>query len=197
METRQCDGCGEIKPIGDFYKWNQRGRATTAYSRLCKRCYVDDAVRERRKLENAAKRARVLELASQGLKRCATCGEVKRYDEFVRTSNSTDGRDSNCKSCKREVDKEYRQRTEVKEAHKVRARNYVRSNRWRWIAHNAARRSVRSAVAQGKLPSISSCVCADCGAPAAEYHHKSYDQEHWLDVVPLCRSCHVRRHAHP
>lgn len=23
------------------------------------------------------------------------------------------------------------------------------------------------------------------------HHHKGYDEDHWLDVVWLCRSCHV------
>ncbi len=36
-------------------------------------------------------------------------------------------------------------------------------------------------------------ACSD--APAAEWHHWSYEPEHALDVVPLCNRCHSWVHA--
>ena len=40
------------------------------------------------------------------------------------------------------------------------------------------------------------CLCAgDVFDPAKHYHHyKGYDPEHWLDVEPLCLSCHQKEH---
>ena len=38
--------------------------------------------------------------------------------------------------------------------------------------------------------------CADCGGPSAQaHHHNGYEPEHALDVVWLCRPCHMRRHG--
>lgn len=58
--------------------------------------------------------------------------------------------------------------------------------------------AVRKAVLAGELPNIKTLVCADCGAPACDYHHyNGYEPEHLLDVVPLCRKCHRNRHRGP
>lgn len=35
--------------------------------------------------------------------------------------------------------------------------------------------------------------CADCGKSGEEKHHEDYDKA--LDVIWLCRKCHLRRHA--
>lgn len=35
--------------------------------------------------------------------------------------------------------------------------------------------------------------CADCGLASAEMHHEDYDKP--LEIVWLCRSCHLKRHA--
>lgn len=60
----------------------------------------------------------------------------------------------------------------------------------------AAHSAVSSAVRTGKLPSAKSLACAECGKPAHDFHHhRGYAQEHYLDVVPLCRQCHVVVHA--
>lgn len=56
--------------------------------------------------------------------------------------------------------------------------------------------SVRLAVRDGVLPRAKTRACVDCGHPAHHYHHhQGYDPAYHLDVVPLCRSCHPRRHA--
>ena len=58
-----------------------------------------------------------------------------------------------------------------------------------------ANQKVRQAVVMGQLPKIKTLTCVDCGAQAAHYHHHNgYEPEHWLDVVPLCRTCHGIRH---
>ena len=53
---------------------------------------------------------------------------------------------------------------------------------------------VRLAVKAGKLTKTD---CADCGSsgPVQGHHHNGYDDEHALDVVWLCRSCHLSRHG--
>lgn len=62
------------------------------------------------------------------------------------------------------------------------------------IEHKA-RRVVWLAVARNDIPPAKDCICFDCGNPAQHYHHQSYEEKDWLNVVPLCRSCHRLRHA--
>lgn len=58
----------------------------------------------------------------------------------------------------------------------------------------AAREAVTSALRAGDL--VRPPSCSTCGrACAAEAHHKSYEPDHWLDVVWLCTACHGREHA--
>lgn len=58
-----------------------------------------------------------------------------------------------------------------------------------------AKTAVNNAVAAGRLPRITERQCDVCNAPAQEYHHWSYEVEHWLDVIPMCASCHKALHA--
>lgn len=44
------------------------------------------------------------------------------------------------------------------------------------------------------LPPARNFLCVDCGKPATDYdHYLGYNDEHCLDVQPVCRSCHFRR----
>lgn len=58
-----------------------------------------------------------------------------------------------------------------------------------------ARRKVNYAVRKGNLPSIREQSCDLCGIDAEVYHHTSYEEADWLDVVPLCMSCHQLVHS--
>lgn len=58
-----------------------------------------------------------------------------------------------------------------------------------------ARRTVTKAVHDGELRPASAFDCAHCGRGARDYHHhKGYEPEHWLDVIPLCKPCHQEVH---
>lgn len=58
---------------------------------------------------------------------------------------------------------------------------------------HSAHMAILRAVKQGMKPATA-FICADCGKEQAEeyHHHKGYDKEHWLDVIPLCLPCHVK-----
>ena len=58
-----------------------------------------------------------------------------------------------------------------------------------------AMNKVNNAVAKGDLPRIGTQVCTECGEQASDYHHFSYDEDHWLDVVPYCHDCHMQLHT--
>jgi hypothetical protein len=55
-----------------------------------------------------------------------------------------------------------------------------------------ARKQVHDAVKKGIILPVSQCICKDCGVTARDYHHENYLLP--LEVVPLCRGCHIKRH---
>jgi hypothetical protein len=56
--------------------------------------------------------------------------------------------------------------------------------------------AVQYAVRTGKLTRVTERRCLDCGVRAQQYHHhRGYQKEHLLNVVPLCTRCHGKRHA--
>lgn len=53
--------------------------------------------------------------------------------------------------------------------------------------------AVNAAKSQGLLPRLrgSGIACVDCGKPAHDYDHRDYRKP--LEVVPVCRSCNLKR----
>lgn len=50
-------------------------------------------------------------------------------------------------------------------------------------------------IKKGNMVKANTLQCKDCGKNATHYHHHNgYEKPHWLDVIPLCRSCHIKRH---
>ncbi len=69
-----------------------------------------------------------------------------------------------------------------------------------------AQGAVSGAIIAGRLAKPSACEV--CGLPWARvpgrsgieystvvYHHWSYEEQRWLDVIPLCLSCHAGVHS--
>lgn len=156
-------------------------------------------------------------------KRCSKCGEVKPISEFNRAVNRKPGSlQSWCKPCKaaarkltyaknvemeRERGRRYakKRRTLSAERHYSIKGTWNRNHRDKVNAWNRQRKfsspthyqavyTVSNAVKLGVLPSAKTLVCRKCGAQAEQYHHWSYEPEHWLDVVPVCVECHREIH---
>lgn len=138
------------------------------------------------------------------MKRCGKCEGWKPLTEFHTHSGRADGRQSWCKSCTGDYQREYRKTEHGKEVWRrylrtERGRDVQRkymtdeSHRWQARAHGA----VNTAVKAGVLPRITEriCVGADCGEQAQHYHHDSYEEADWLKVTPLCCNCHRKRHS--
>lgn len=140
---------------------------------------------------------------------CPKCGETKTAKEFHKNRASKDGLHWYCKPCRSIYNIEYQKRPEVRHRKNARLRHrykYDSNYRQRTLAHiNAhdkanpeqkrARKAVQRAVKSGVLPAVKTQSCAKCGTAAQEYHHhKGYDKEDRLEVMPLCRSCHRRIH---
>lgn len=147
-------------------------------------------------------------------KRCTRCGEIKPLDDFRKDSQTRDGHRAYCKECVSRAEQEYRNRPDIrqKRAEHRQAnygkRRYDYGDRYkgkyketaviaieRWHRNNPgaaqAHSAVYRAVRDGRLPHASDLACNQCGNQALDYHHHNgYSREHWLDVIPLCRSCH-------
>jgi hypothetical protein len=115
-------------------------------------------------------------------KPCVKCGSTERYKP------KPGKKLGDCKACNKARNKTWQQVNPEKVKSKV--DKYRKSNPEKW----AAKVMVNSTVQQGYLPRVSTCDCVDCGIQAAEYHHEDYNKP--LEVVALCKKCHVKRH-HP
>ena len=115
---------------------------------------------------------------------CSKCHAEKADSEFSQSGNGYKRGD--CKAC----EAEYRRTSEVyKNAKRIVDQ---RADRHKKRSANVVRR----AVVDGKLKPASDHLCAMCGNRAAHYHHPNgYDKSHWLDVVPVCCTCHRAIHG--
>ena len=58
-----------------------------------------------------------------------------------------------------------------------------------------AREALTNAIHTGKIERATKFKCAKCGNSANEYHHhKGYEKEQWLEVMPICYQCHKDIH---
>jgi hypothetical protein len=58
-----------------------------------------------------------------------------------------------------------------------------------------AKDAVHNEVKRKRWPAASELFCATCGNKADHYHHYfGYEQQHWYDVIPLCKACHRATH---
>lgn len=113
-----------------------------------------------------------------GMKWCTNCRRWINRNLFGRDHYRGDGLKSHCITCCR---------VPVKRRRILSAPSTS--------IHNAATNAVRTAIRRGQLPDPRKITCVDCAGKAAQYHHdKGYEKKHWLDVIPVCLSCHQKRH---
>lgn len=131
----------------------------------------------------AAKKAGVslpeyLENIADGLKWCYSCREWLSKSQFGKDKHRGDKLAAICSTCRG-----------------IRGRKSKINSPPSAKIQQQASSAVSYQVKKGNMPKISTCKCAECGKKAAHYHHANgYAKEHWLDVVPLCRSCHKKAH---
>ena len=146
-------------------------------------------------------------------KRCCTCKEIKPITEFQLHKREKDGHQRRCKTCRAKHAEKHRE--EISKSHK----EYYQKNKIKFLEYfriynksergkatkkrvseklqkeqpekYKARYAVTNAVILKKLPKASSQKCVMCGNQALEWHHHNgYSEEHKLDVVAVCFSCH-------
>ena len=146
-------------------------------------------------------------------KMCSKCSAEKHLMEF-HLNYPTGRRRPDCKACRRAQCRRYyaanapacrEKARRYKAAHPDRAKatvdawklrnpdrlkEYWRRQRRRFPRRNLVRRISRGLRQLGLLEVDDHC--ADCGGGPIHLHHPDYDDP-WR-VIPLCRSCHMRRH---
>lgn len=155
------------------------------------------------------------------MKFCNKCHQTKSFNEFQKDRNKKDGYSTICKSCRKaykdlpEVKARSKERERTNQI-KFTRKQYRLSGRGREIAqesykrhydsiyanqverHNKdprkrqAKAKVASEVRAGRMSKAKDFNCSYCPNRASDYHHYlGYDLIHWLDVIPVCRTCHV------
>ena len=145
------------------------------------------------------------------MKRCCRCKEEKDLKEFNKDKSSKDGRQNKCKICqkqyyqmnkekKKQYQKEYNHmnREKIKEyqkehyqLNKEKINQCQKQYQKRSPEKQKARGILNSAVQRGKVHKP--LYCSSCeGDKHLEAHHTDYSKP--LEVLWLCRSCHVDLH---
>lgn len=137
------------------------------------------------------------------MKRCSRCGEQLPLDSFHRDRSRPDGRQRTCRSCKTAEAAERRFSDPERHAEEQRAWRRKNPEAVREIKRRSdsreSRRAARKATAlvhwhvkHGKL--MRPELCSRCmQAGPVEAHHEDYARP--LDVVWLCKKCHLARHG--
>lgn len=89
MEEKECSKCGFILPISKF----EFRSDTNKYRGQCRKCNKGYEFSRRDRREE------ILDLLSNGLKKCGKCGEVKSLEGFDNDKNTLTNKTSLCKSC--------------------------------------------------------------------------------------------------
>ena len=142
-----------------------------------------------------------LALLDKGLKFCTKCESTKAVSDFYKGSSTYDGLSTACKDCKREYQRKYTREGR----HKNRRNKYAKNNRGKILrlernyrrshrVQTQAKNRLNAEIRLNGFPHISTRRCSVCGDTAAHYHHWSYEEIHWLDVIPLCQRCHIGVH---
>ncbi len=149
---------------------------------------------------NAKRKVDLLVMEKQNeIKPCIKCGGTRRYPPRPGTktgacidcSNARNKRwEENNKARVKEIQQAYKER-DIENWKKIKCRSAEKERKIR-SQETKARNEVNNAIKKGLIKPVSECSCSDCNAKAKDYHHEDYSKP--LDVVPLCRMCHIARH---
>jgi hypothetical protein len=194
---KRCPKCNTVKDATEFGSDKRRNDGLTA---LCKECR-----REQNKLywaENGHKYAKGGEKERTHKPETPADRETrKRYVAMNR-----DRLNERQRKYYQEHKEEHKQYTEAtRETRLARRREYCKKNMAKLTAQAReyaelhperilAKKAVHEAIRRKQIAPAKKCKCADCGKQAHHLHHESYAEEQRLNVIPLCRSCHRKRH---
>jgi len=122
------------------------------------------------------------------MKICSKCGSEKDRSEFYRDKSHKDGLQSRCKECDKGKVTKWAKANPGKRTEQV--AKYDRKYRAKYPDRIRARQAVQDALRTDRLVKE---PCA-CGETNVQGHHKSYEEDKWLDVDWLCRKHHLDLH---
>lgn len=97
-----------MQPLSNFFK---NGHHKDGYARLCKECYLTGVYGDKRKRR---KTVVIPKFNTTTHKWCNRCESVKEYREFGKDSTTKDGYCPNCRDCKSEQKRNYKQKLREK-----------------------------------------------------------------------------------
>jgi len=174
---KTCTKCGEAKPLDQFSKTKGAKDGLRAY---CKSC--SSALYKAWREENQERRSEYMREWHQANLEHETAYARERY--------------RNDEEYRRKV-LEWQRVQRQRDPEKV--RQYERSIKQAKGYRNDQRRAqttVARAVRRSLLPPAWSMVCSICDEAQASHwhHHKGYDRQYWLEVIPVCLDCHGKEH---
>ena len=104
----QCMMCGKVQPLSDFWK---RHGSKDGYAHYCKACTNIKAEKQKERLRQRT----ISEDKLPKEKQCVQCKVVYPRKDFTRNILTADGLDTYCIHCRREYNKRYYNRPEVKQ----------------------------------------------------------------------------------
>lgn len=133
-------------------------------------------------------------------KACSICKATKPLEDFNRRSNRPGGRDYHCRACQAKKVARLRRNPAWRAAKNAKPRSAkAKADAARgmaaWRARNRDKSHAHAAVGHAKRKGLLVPEPCPCGATEVQaHHHLGYALEHRLDVIWLCRPCHVREH---
>ncbi len=143
-------------------------------------------------------------------KTCSKCKQVKPISEFNKRLYRPCGYESQCRQCRKEYHKKYRQSNKgqyIRKQYRQSKRGQDAENRYRKskkgkasralstrnhkLRHpdrNKARKAITNAIRDGELLPPSFFKCTFCPKQAQQYHHPDYSKP--FDVQSVCKKCH-------
>lgn len=174
MESKVCSKCGVIKPLTEYHKNGKQGLRPD-----CKAC--------------KEKVHRVWAVSAAGKASLKAAMDRYRKTEHGLKKIAENAARPEVKKAKRDRIRAWSKSPEQRAKHAERARKYRSDGAGKY--KDGFRAKVSRATSRGVIPRAAELSCRYCGQQAAEYHHPSYDPEHWLTIVPVCVPCHWALHS--
>lgn len=180
MKTKICTICRRDLPVSEFGK---RSACPDGLCPGCKQCY-GKSTRTPEARARAAARQRIYHKSEAGIRLLEKYKQSGKLQQIKRRYYYSE------RGTKRR--KEYSQSDAGRAATRRRIRRYEIKNRQKKRAHAALNYAVKA----GKLPPAKTHKCTRCTNQASQYHHYlGYEKQHYLDVIALCRRCHLIEHG--
>lgn len=200
IETKRCSKCKKIKPLSEFYKDRSKKDGLQHRCKICLKIFISH-YQKTKKGKATKKRYRQTDKGKAYYKRYMKTEKgkaaQKRYQQSekgkrlalrrIKKYNQTEkGKLSR---------KRARQRYCKTEIGRKKAAERTRKHKRNHPFYPSVMRKIRIAIRDEILPDPKKLKCINCGKKAKDYHHHlGYAKEHRLDVIPVCRLCHLKIH---